>query len=69
MDRFSSREVNLNQLNRMEAIRRAASLMEQRFFELEENSLEGHDPRCLAIARTKLEEVVMWANKAISHTP
>ena len=31
---------------------------------------EGHgsacDPRCLALARTKLEEAVMWATKAAS---
>ena len=27
----------------------------------------GCDPRCLALARTKLEEAVFWATKAITN--
>jgi hypothetical protein len=30
------------------------------------NSLQGGDPRNMALARTKLEECVMWAVKAIT---
>ena len=39
---------------------------EQMLGSIDDASTEGADPRALALARTKVEEAVMWAVKAVT---
>jgi hypothetical protein len=43
-----------------------AAEAEEALNEYQENAASKPDPRCFAVARTKLEEFVMWATKGIT---
>lgn len=60
------RELKPEEQNAIGAIKIQAESMEKNF-DVMQGDL-GADPRCLAIARTKLEEAIMWATKGVTQS-
>lgn len=55
-----------NQKTHMEIIKNTAALLEQAFDNAVDPNERSEKSRCMAIARTNLEQAVMWAVKGVT---